>query len=589
MADITHLINGQDLGEPRNWQDLEITIDWENQKESGTINVSDLSFVLEAKDYLQNRVMDGLTGGVGVFEGEPYQIVVGNQSDPEYVFNGYLDFTDGLTVIGGEEIICGLKKRKGEDWLNDVADSFSFAYLYDQGVIKSGDFTGVPYVINYVPDGLQVITLSMSIFMMTKEIIENIEYLSESIADAANAAAPGTGQGIGANAGGPVVTFNINQDLGDIILLGLKVISRIAYTVAIIVAIKNLIELLFEELLPPQRTHLGMSFRRMLEKGCEHLDLTFESSIDELKWVHIPLKSKKGGERGETGFPTNTEEIYTFGGLIRVMRRMFNADYRIVNGVFTLERKDSFKNPTPYRLPSYFNLQDRLLDQFKLNTDEMMANYNIIYQFDIQDQNTLDNSDGRVFQAITTPLVKRNEDVVNIKNVSEVNLPFSLGLQKTKLNRVEEVAKSLGKIADEITSIFGGGSNFESRIRNRVGSLLLSSNFLTIGKIVEMAGGKLAASQREKLNTRRLWDKYHFINSFAEYQGEHNQYILFEELRVPMSLKEFMQILDDNEAIDDQGNEYEILKAVYSPYNTTAVLDYRIKRQYTNNLKVELL
>jgi hypothetical protein len=48
MAEIRHFLNDQDFGEPRNWQDLEITIDWLNAKESGTINVSDLAFVGEA-------------------------------------------------------------------------------------------------------------------------------------------------------------------------------------------------------------------------------------------------------------------------------------------------------------------------------------------------------------------------------------------------------------------------------------------------------------------------------------------------------------------------------------------------------------
>ena len=68
MANIRHLINGQDYGEPRNWQDLEITVDWLNKKESGAINVSDLSFVGEANEYLQQRIMNGLSGGVGIFE-----------------------------------------------------------------------------------------------------------------------------------------------------------------------------------------------------------------------------------------------------------------------------------------------------------------------------------------------------------------------------------------------------------------------------------------------------------------------------------------------------------------------------------------
>ena len=51
MNEIRHYINGQDFGEPRNWQDLEITVDWLNKKDDANINITDLEFVLEAKDY----------------------------------------------------------------------------------------------------------------------------------------------------------------------------------------------------------------------------------------------------------------------------------------------------------------------------------------------------------------------------------------------------------------------------------------------------------------------------------------------------------------------------------------------------------
>ena len=90
---IRHYIGGQDFGEPRNWQDLTINIDWLESKEGVSINITDLEFVLEANRFLQQRVLNGLTGGVGIFEGEPYSIVVGDQANPVYTFNGYLDFT----------------------------------------------------------------------------------------------------------------------------------------------------------------------------------------------------------------------------------------------------------------------------------------------------------------------------------------------------------------------------------------------------------------------------------------------------------------------------------------------------------------
>lgn len=587
MANIRHLINGQDYGEPRNWQDLEITVDWLNKKESGAINVSDLSFVGEANEYLQQRIMNGLSGGVGIFEGEPYEIRVGDVNNPTFTFKGYLDFTEEMTVLGGEEITCSLKKETGEDWLNDVADSFSFAYLHDQGIITDGDFVKVPYVINYIPDGMQLIVLSMSIYMMTKELIENIQNIAEAVGDITDASTPVIGVSVGLGAG--VVTA---WDLGNYILVALKLIARIAYTIAIIIAIKNLIEELFEQLLPKKRYHLGMYYHKMFEKACTHLGLGFQSNLlqNEIRdWCHIPNKDRKGGESGERGFPSNAGPIYTFGDLIRVCKEWFNADYRIINGVFLFERKDSFLTPSTYQMPNYFVNQERLLDGVKFNTEEMLSNYNIFYQYDIQDQNTLDDQSGRVFQAITTPNVKVNEKFVNIKNLAQISIPFALGKEKTGLTAVEEVMKTLGQIVDNLTGIFGGGTNFANQIEDRIGSLLLSSHFITIGKVVVMSGWKLANNQRQLLDTKLLWDKYHYINSFAEYQGVHNQYYRYFEQPVGMTIQDFALILDNNIATDSSGNEYVIEKVVYNPEKGSAKIDFRVKRKYTNNLKIEFV
>ena len=584
MAKITHIMNGTNFGVPRNWEDIEITVDWLLKKESGTINVSDLEFVEEANKYLQQRILDGLNGGVGIFEGVPYQIKVGEPDDPVFIFDGYLDLTDEATVIGGEEISLSLKKKKGDDWLADVADGFSFAYLYEQGVITNGDFVKVPYVINYIPDGMQIILLSMSIYMMTKELIENVQRLAETIADVTDAAIPVLGVSVGLGAG--VVTA---WDIGNFILVVIKAVARIVYIIAIVVAIINLIEEVFEQLLPKKREHLGMTFRRMFEKSCQHLGMTFESDIEELEWVHIPRKTKKGGSSGETGFPSNSEPIYTFGDYVRTMKQMFNADYRLLNNVFIFKRKDKFEFPSPYQMPNFFNDQERILDRFKFNTDEMVSNYNIYWALDVQDQNTLDDSSGRVFQAITSPVAKINSDFVAIKNIAEIVLPFSLGREKRSLTNVEEIAKVLAGIVDGLTGVFGGGTNFKSRIKNRIGSLLLSSHFTTFGKVVKMSGSKLANNQRTELDSRILWDRFHFINTFAEYQGVHNQWFRYENQVVPMTFQEFATLLDNNKATDNEGNEYLIEKVVYIPERTKATIDYRVKRKYTNNLKIEFL
>ena len=219
----------------------------------------------------------------------------------------------------------------------------------------------------------------------------------------------------------------------------------------------------------------------------------------------------------------------------------------------------------------------------------MVSNYNILWQFDVQDQNTLDDQEGRVFQAITTPNNIQEEDLVLMKGLAQISLPFTLGKTKTELTDVERLAKTLGSIVDGVTGIFGNGTNFASQIQNRVGSLLLSSHFLTFGKNVKMSGSKLSPNQRTLLSARSIWEKYHFINSFAEVNGVHNQWKRYLQQRVPMSIEEFEILLENNFTTDSEGRDVMIENVIYNPHQTTAVIDYRIREKYTNNLKIQII
>jgi len=480
-------------------------------------------------------------------------------------------------------VICSLKRKKGKDWLNDIADGFSFAYLYDQGVITDNDFIKIPYIINYVPDGLQIIVLSMSIFMMAKEIATTIQAISDSIADITDASTPVVGVSVGLGAG--VVTA---WDIGNFIMVGLKVLARIAYVIAITIALIEMIETLFEEILPKKREYLGMKYRTMFEKSCSHLNLSFQSSIPELDWIYIPQKDRKGGDDGETGYPTNSGSMYTFGDFIRVMKQKFNADYRIINNTFIFERLDFFEYTGNYQIPDVLQDQSKLLTNVKFNTNEIVSNYNIDFRFDTQDQNTLDDQNGRVFQAITSPINTVNEDLTSLKGLTEISLPMSLAKTKTKLNRVEKVAKTLGGIVDTLTGIFGNGTNFQSQIENRIGCMVISSHFLSVGKIVDMNGSKLHFNQRDRINAKLLFDKYHYINSFAEINGKHNQFWRYPATRVPMSLDEFQSLLENNSGVYN-GEEFIIETLKYYPAERYGVIEYRVKRKYTNNLKIEFI
>lgn len=585
MAEIRHYTDGLYLREPRNWQELEISFDWLEQKQEGAVNTTSLEFVGEAYRYIKNRMLNGTSGGVGIFEGIPHRIEIGQVGNPVFVFDGYIDGADETTFIGDEEIIAKIKKTAGDDWLNDVADGFSFAYLHSIGEITNSDFVKVPYVINYIPDGMQVIMLSMSLFMMTKELIENAKELAQLIGQTVNASTPVLGASVGLGAG--VVTA---WDLGDWIMYGLYVIAKLIYIIAIVIAIVKLMEQLIEQLFPPMREHKGMTIKSLFTKGCQHLGLQLQSSLlDEIgDEVYIPLKDKKG-QSGDKGFPTNTDPIYLFGDCIRYFKMRHRADFRIKDGVFIFEREDYWQNTSGYVLPDVFNDQVRLLNTFTPNTSEFVSNYNVHYQYDTQDKNTLDDTTGLTYQVITKPNTVVNPKLVNMKGLTQISLPFALGKRKDSYTDLEKFAREVFRVVDNLTGLFGGGTNFANKVEARIGALLLSSHFITVPKIVKMSGNKLAPNQREILGAKKLWEKYHFIASFAEINGIHNQWLRYPPVRIPITEEEILTIFDNNFMNTADGKRAMIEKLVWQPDKGTAIVNYRVNEIYTNNLNLTFL
>jgi hypothetical protein len=54
-----------------------------------------------------------------------------------------------------------------------------------------------------------------------------------------------------------------------------------------------------------------------------------------------------------------------------------------------------------------------------------------------------------------------------------------------------------------------------------------------------------------------------------------------------MTLEDFDKVITNNQCTDADGNEAEIEQIEYQPQAGTAVINYRVKKKYTNNLKIE--
>jgi len=236
-----------------------------------------------------------------------------------------------------------------------------------------------------------------------------------------------------------------------------------------------------------------------------------------------------------------------------------------------------------------FSNQEDLRNEFTVNTDELKSNVLIVWDTDLQDQNSIDNQNGRTYQAITSPKVVQDQSLVLTKGLETISVPFSMGLRKNKLTVIEEVLKVFLQAADFLSGQLDKPTSFASQFKARIASLLLSSHFTSRPKMVAMAGGTLALGQREILDSRQLWNKYHFINSFVTIDGKNNQQKIFKEQKINFCFKDFVLLGDSPFCNISTGQRAEIMTLVWNVEENSAIVTYRVYEVYDTNLKIEFL
>jgi hypothetical protein len=276
------------------------------------------------------------------------------------------------------------------------------------------------------------------------------------------------------------------------------------------------------------------------------------------------------------GYPTANDSTPTLGNLITAIETQFNAKTKVVNGVVQLEIRNYWQNITPNSIIPALALQGERMDEYTLNLEEAWKRYYIHYQVDYSDTHTLDFYDPTDAEYSTEPLSPINTDLVTIKGLNDINVPFALGGRKKGLNWIEKFVKVFFEVVDEVTGVFGGGTNFASIIENRVGVLQISSQFYSQTKMLYLIGGKQPANYIDFLSATVLWNKYHYIN-----QIQLNDYKVRNSIRTRISEQDFVDLQTNNFA-DVNGNIVEILRIEWLDEKSYALISYKEPFDYAD-------
>ncbi len=561
-------LDNQLVGVANNWQGITIAMTFGDEIQPA-IETDELEFVLDESDKIRQWVQDGINGiGVGIYEPPELKIEIVSGTGAITVFTGILDMPNDMKFIDCNKILVKLKKQGGTNQLTERSQAISFAYLYSKGEIKDSDFVNISYVLAHIPDYQAVVIISISLFILIKEIIQSIQRTANIIIDVSGETAGGVTGGLGAT-----------------IIQIAKAIVEIVYLTIIIFAVIRLIKDIIDNLISKKRDFKAMRLQLLLEKGAAHLGYTFESTVfNDPNWqklIILPIKEDSSTTILDKGFPTNKGQLYTYYDLLQFFKKLINGKIVVRNGKIKIERKDFFDNQTSYVLPNV------LLNEFAYNANEIKSNFNLQFQIDEKDDTTLINYEVNktTFQRITEPKIIKNRKNVMIKDLEQINLPVSLPSRKKGLTRVEKIILSLAKIVD----IFVKGNFYSNQVTGRVGALHLANDYTGVPKIIPTDGKLVHPNYKSIMNAEILHTDYYFINSFVPTPINHSQYKKFENIRIPFCFQDYVTLADNSFFTTSDGKQGKFERIEGNPDGTWADVDFRIKEIFTRNLKDKIV
>lgn len=642
MAKIDFYYDSKKVNEDiENWRDIEIEVNFEDESGQGTIKSGALEFVGSLADKINSWNTAGMYGGPGIFEAPPFRI---DACGGKTIFEGGINTAECDTQYECDKVVASLRGDR-IDFMNDRASSFTFAYLASipsgqPGRISQSDYVSVPYVINSIPDYVNVMVAGISLYSMVKELQEVGEKTKSVIQELTGDTTMVVGSLVN-----PIIAtaMAIGRILADI----LRLVFYILYLFFIIQFIIALIRMIFDNLIQPVKYKKGMRVRTLFQKAADHLGIPFSSSLltsaahkDD---VIIPRKiafdvnaqfnanaqitqalfgtqTIKRKDYDDSKNPKSTGYYEgTFADLILAEEDRLDAEIRIIGGTLYFEAKEFFMKFSNYTLP---NIARKNADPHGTNACELASNYIITYQLDDQETNTYDQYTGTSCQMQLNPNIVKNKRNILLKNLTEINLQYALAKRKTTLSAVEQVVSFLYDVADLIYTSITGFFNIIIKIINtilkavssiigvsppqipvipafppnpiqaRIGMMLLSSDFIGVQKILVVdSHNKLHSNNLYLTAASTLMDELHFTNFAVRKittngtpKNDHNQWLTYTDKEIPFCCDDYIRLLNNNYCKTHDQKVAKIKSIIWKPERSTARITYRVKQQYTLNL-----
>ena len=574
-----HLLNGIEVS-PRNRDSIGVVSDFTGNPDVLSLNVDTLILPREANQYIKTWIQNN-----GLFLGIPYTV----EMDGNITLDYYIDLSDSSAkpIIRQHEIEVKLKRRNGSDTFWEKARGTSFDLMIKDNPTYF-DTKRLGYIVVRDDAAMMAFQLSVSIFMMTIQLVQSIKDFADRLAETTTTPLQGA----------------------------IKWVIQIIYWISVLAAIISLLSQLFPILFPRIKYFKGLYYSEIFNKGCQFLGYTPlpSDTIFNVQpgWFTLPVPLNEDNDSFFEGIsndladPKNkptcsaSDTTPTFGAWLDEVLKQFNAKLFIdpVNKTVRIEKRDWLDSQTSLQIDPALNIQPDRDEQFTYNTEETWKRYYIAYTLDYTDAHTVD---GKMFArhqaeySTENNVPTTNADLVTIKGLNEVRINFAMGAPKGKLSFIELLAIPFFALADSVTSTFasigiGNATNYVAQVLDRINVLKVSNEYFGITKSLYVkqapAGGNKVSLDSQFYDTiysaTALWDEFHYINFIAN-----NDYIIHEEARIRLRQSQFVS-LQNNNYIFTNNKWCEVLRIEWIDEKSAATITYKEPLDWANG-KVTLL
>ncbi len=140
-------LGGEEIEDVTEREEISIQVDFKDTIQ-GNIETDAFTFVNRAYEIIEQYRKDGLAGGVGLFEGLDFKILIQQGPNQQNIFEGFLNFETYQNLKPSEpKILCEIKKTDGINNLSERLEGLTFSYLRTIGVITPSDYDYVNSVV----------------------------------------------------------------------------------------------------------------------------------------------------------------------------------------------------------------------------------------------------------------------------------------------------------------------------------------------------------------------------------------------------------------------------------------------------------